>query len=90
MDKIVIENILLQYTGIFSHFIAYKMRKDKFDWIFPLVIAWALIGIGAKYLNDDRQGVWIAFPAFIIAGIIVLFTIILPNKKLDLKTKVQS
>ena len=69
-------------------FIAFKLRKERNDWIFPSVIAWALIGIGVKYVNDERAGVWIALPAFIIAGIIILLTILLSLRRFQTDSKV--
>jgi multisubunit Na+/H+ antiporter MnhB subunit len=68
-------------------YIAFKMRKERKDVIYPSVIAWALIGIGAKYVNDEREGVWIALPAFMIAGIIILLTILLSFKSLNKETQ---
>lgn len=56
-------------------FIAFKMRRGRGDYIYPLVISWALIGIGMKYLNDAREDIWIGIPALILAAIIFVLNL---------------
>lgn len=51
---------------------AFRMVRDMKDGIYPLVIAWALFGIGMKYLGDPRDSVWIGIPALVLSGVALL------------------
>jgi hypothetical protein len=64
-------------------FIAFKMRRERGDFVYPLVISWALIGIGMKYLNDAREDIWIGLAALIIAAIIFIMNVIVRKRNLS-------